>query len=434
MKYKMFLLWLTQGLVFTVALKAHPQDSLLLEQVIDKVLQKNPLIEQSLHKIDAANAQIGLSKSINYPFASADISYDRIGPVIQFHIPDAGTFALFPADNYDAHIAAQYTIYDFGKSRTETELAKNGFVREQQNTQALRNRLAYQTVNLFYAILYLQQDIQVLDKEIAALQNHLDVAQKRANTGSATEFDVLTTRVRVSNAQSQKVDAENILQKQWLLLRSLLADSTGEINIKGDFGAEFAELSDRPALLAQALSERQEMKLAENNIRQSAIAVQLASMNNNAQLKINGMLGVKNGYIPDLNEPRFNWLAGIGLHIPLFDGYATHFKEQQARANLAAAESYSNEIRRQVSTEVNQAVEDVLAQKRKLAAADLQLQQANEAVSLANRQYQAGVVTNLELLDAHTAQAQSRLQKSKVLYNLVLSEYKLEQVLGKKNW
>jgi len=431
----MLLGWLILSLFSALTAQAQQQDSLLLEQVINRVLEKNPLIEQSLHKIEAANAQIEMSNSASYPFAAAEVTYSRIGPLIQLNIPDAGSFSLFPADNYDAHVSAQYTIYDFGKRQTETELAKNRFVHAQQSTQAARNMLAYRTVNLFYSILYLQQNIHVLEKEISALREHLAVAEKRAQTGSATSFDVLSTRVRVSNAENQKIDVQNTLQKQWILLRSLMGiDDTQDMHLKGNFSAASFLIEDRQTLLTKALGERQEMKLATNNIRHFEIALQLASLGNKAQLKINGMLGIKNGYIPDLNEPKFNWMAGVGLHIPLFDGYAVHFKEQQAQADLAAAEAYRNEVRRQVSTEVNQAIEDVITQKKKLDAADLQLQQASEAVSLANKQYDAGVVTNLELLDAHTAQAQTRLYKSKVLYSLVLYEYKLEQALGKKNW
>ena len=176
------------------------------------------------------------------------------------------------------------------------------------------------------------------------------------------------------------------------------------------------------------------MKIADNNTRHFEIALQLSKLNNAIQIKANGLVGLKNGYIPDLNALKFNWVAGVGLHIPLFDGYATHFKEQLAQANLSVAEAHRAEVQRLISTEVNQAIEDVLAQKKKLSAADLQLEQASAAVSLANKQYEAGVVTNLELLDAHTTQAQSRLLKSKALYNLALSEYKLQQAIGEKNW
>ena len=257
MKCKIFSIWLTLVLTTVTIAQTLPQDSLTVEQVIRKVLKNSPLIEQSLHKIEAANAQIEWSRSADYPIAAAEASYSRIGPLIELTIPDAGTFSLFPANNYDAHIGAQYTIYDFGKRKTTGELAQNGLVSAKQSTQTTRNMLAYRTINLFYSILYLQQNIRVLDKEIAAFQEHLDVARKRAETGSATPFDVLTTRVRVSNAENQKVDVENILQKQWLLLQSLMAiDSTQQPNLKGDFTLEYLAVEDQQALLIQALDQR----------------------------------------------------------------------------------------------------------------------------------------------------------------------------------
>ena len=435
MKYRMYLRWLFFTLFSAVAAHAQQPDSLALEQVVQRVLENNPLIEQSIHKIDAAQAQINLSKSTTYPFAAAEVSYDRIGPVPEINLPDAGSFSLFPEDNYDAHVAMQYTVYDYGKRKKQTALAENGMERAQQSTQAIRNNLAYRTVQVFYSILFLQQNINVLDEEISALRSHLNVAQKRADTGSATPFDVLTTRVRVSNAENQRVEIVNVLQKQKLLLKSLMGLEDDQVlQVKGDFTALPIANPEKNSLVTNALDARPEMKLATNSVNHFALATQLAALGNKAQIKVNGVLGIKNGYIPNLNDPKVNWVAGIGLHLPLFDGHATQFKQEQAQAERAAAESYRNEVQRRITTEVSQAVEDVVTQKKKLAAADLQLEQANEAVSLANKQYDAGVVTNLELLDAQTVQAQSKLLKSKVLYNLVLSEYQLERASGLKNW
>ena len=55
-----------------------------------------------------------------------------------------------------------------------------------------------------------------------APEAHMAVAEKKQQTGSATEFDVLTIRVRVANARSDKVDVESVLEKQNIALKRLL--------------------------------------------------------------------------------------------------------------------------------------------------------------------------------------------------------------------
>ena len=411
--------------------QAQQPDSLTLDQAIQKVLESHPLLEQSAHKIEAAQAGINLSESTSYPYIEGELSYSRIGPVPTLSIPDMGSFSLFPADNYDAHVGVGYTLYDFGKRKTGTELAQNGLNAATEDKQETQNRLAFQTVSVFYSILFLQKEIEVLDEEIAALQSHLDVTEKRVQTGSATSFDVLTTRVRVSNTQNEKVDAESELQKQLLMLKSILGvKSTEKISLKGDFNSILPAVPENSMWLELAYKQRSEMKMALNALNRFEIESRLAALGNKPMVKLHGLFGIKDGYIPDLTQPKFNWVAGVGINIPLFDGYATHFKEQQAQANLAAARSYSEEVRRELSIEVNQAIEDVTARKKKLEATQLQLDQANEAVTLADKQYENGVVTNLELLDARAAQAQARLLKTRALYNLVLSEYRLEMVSG----
>ena len=130
--------------------QAQQPDSLTLDQAIQKVLESHPLLEQSEHKIEAAQAGINLSESTSYPYIEGELSYSRIGPVPTLSIPDMGSFSLFPADNYDAHVGVGYTLYDFGKRKTGIELAQNGLNAATEDKQETQNRLAFQTVSVFY--------------------------------------------------------------------------------------------------------------------------------------------------------------------------------------------------------------------------------------------------------------------------------------------
>jgi outer membrane protein len=144
--------------------------------------------------------------------------------------------------------------------------------------------------------------------------------------------------------------------------------------------------------------------------------------------------GFKNGYIPNLNTPKANYTAGISLQIPVFNGRRSHYMTVGARADLAAAKARTAGIEQQVVSEVNQAVEALKASLDKIRNSEIQVQQAEEAISLANTQYEAGVVTNLDLLDAQTAYAQAKLIHLRALYQYTMSRNQLNQAVGAKVW
>ena len=408
--------------------------SLTLDEAIQQVMRNHPLIEQAQQRVQASQARVDESRSFYYPELDAMATYSRIGPVPSIDIPNLGSFSLFPENNYDAHLAARHTLFDFGRRSTQTALARSERQAAEDQIEQVKSELAYQTVQVYYTILFLQEDIRVLDDEINALNEHLSISEKKAQTGSATDFDVLTTRVRVANANSQRVDVESALQKQNILLKRLMGvPGDQEIRLQGDFTSQYTEISP-DSLMSDALAQRREMILARDAETSLEIQHRLASLGDRPSLKANLLLGVKNGYIPDLNEPRVNWVAGAQVQMPLFNGFRTRYRKQESEANLAAARAHTRDVSQQVRSEVRQALADIRAKQEKIQATQLQLEQAEQALSLAKKQYEIGVITNLDLLDTQTSHLEANLNHLRALYQMILSSYALEKTAGSKIW
>ncbi len=198
------LLWLP-GLTMT-----QPQmpDSLTVEQAVQLVLQNHPAIQQASQSVIAAGARVKQSRSAYYPEIEANAFYSRVGPVPSLEVPGLGSLALFPINNYNANLSVRHTFFDFGKRLAAVELAQSFEQTAGNNMEFLKTTLAFQTVEMFYAILYLHENLNVQNDLIDALNQHLVVTQKKAQTGTATDFDVLTTQVRVATAKSQKISID----------------------------------------------------------------------------------------------------------------------------------------------------------------------------------------------------------------------------------
>jgi outer membrane protein TolC len=144
--------------------------------------------------------------------------------------------------------------------------------------------------------------------------------------------------------------------------------------------------------------------------------------------------GFKNGYVPDLNALKVNFSAGVQLQFPLFDGHRTKHQKYEAEASLRSAKAYTEDLKQQIATDVQQAIASAGASLEKIENAEIQIKQAEEAVSIAKTKYEAGVVTNLDLLDTQTTLTQAKLNHLRALYNFAVSLVAVDRATGKRMW
>jgi outer membrane protein len=406
------------------------QDSMTVEQAVQRVLQTHPAIDQARANIRAAEARTSQASSAKLPDVTSAASYAHIGPIPAFSFPVFGTIVLAPADDYNAHVAGQYTVYDFGKTASSVDLSKS---REQSLRDAMeltKTNLSLQTIRIFYTIILLQRSLKVQDEQIEALNQHLSVTQKRVEAGTATSFDVLTTQVRVAGAQNQRVDIQNSLEKQEAMLAQLLNLPTQSLPvIQGAFQQTTTSLNI-DSLSQLALEQRTELKLAHDAERSAERQKALNSRGNMPTVKVNAVYALNNGFEPNIYPVRGNWVWGAQAEVPIFDGGRVGHQEEEAEAAVQAEQAHGRDVESQIRSEVEQVVADVQAAAAKVQISELQLRQAHDAVAIARTQYETGSITNLDLLDAVTAESASKLMNLQAVYRFVISKYELERAIG----
>jgi outer membrane protein len=405
------------------------EDSLTLQQAIKLALTNQPLLKQAAEDINAAEAKIKQQNSFYYPRVNGDISYTRIGPIPTIQFGGVG-FTLAPDNNYDAHISASQLVYDFGKRDALIDLVKSYKLSSEDKLNLIKNNLSYQTVKVFYSIFFTEKGIKVKDEQINTLKKHIELTNKKVQSGSATDFDVLTTEVKVASVENQKIDLENALNKEKIYLKNLLGwSSDKELNLSGEFKVD-TSLFNNESLIQEAFQKRIEMKLARDAENSAMVTKQVASLTDRPTLNIIASYGIKNGYEPNLDVLRGNWAAGINASIPIFNGNLREAKVEEADANLKSSSAKILELERTIKSQVEQAFTDLKASRSKIKTSELQVRQAKDAVSRAEVRYRDGVITNLDLLDAETSLAEAKLLRLRVSYENVVNTYSLMQAVG----
>ena len=178
------------------------------------------------------------------------------------------------------------------------------------------------------------------------------------------------------------------------------------------------------------MQQRSELNLAHDAEQSAQRQKKLNALGNMPTLKVSVLYGLKNGYEPNIYPLRGNWVWGAQAQVPIFDGGRVSHQEEEAQATVQAEQAHTRDVEQQIRSDVEQVAADVQAAVSKVQISEVQLRQAHEAVTIARRQYETGSITNLDLLDAETAESAAKLMNLQALYRFVISKYELNRAIG----
>ena len=417
------------------AVKAAGEAPLTLETAIHLVRDNNPALKAAAEEMSAADARVTRSRSAYFPQITASAGYTWLDPVSEVSFGGGAPLQFMPHDNYDAKVTARATLLDFGKRGNNVDLALTGKKTAEHSLELARRELSWQTVQLFYGILFLHENLRVEEKQIAALNKALEYTTKRYQAGAATPFDLFSTKVRIAAARNRTLDLEHELRRSELTLRRLTGIAeNAPLTLQGSFVVTPTGGRAESGLVAQALEQRLELQLSKENETVAKLHRSLATKEGMPVVTGSISYGTTNGYQPDIHEMRNNVSGNLHLEIPLFTGFRTSAERQESAAQLRAATQRRLDTEQQVKTDVLETLHALQTASEKMTTTEVQVQQAELAAKHARARYENGMATALDLLDTEASLSQAELARLQVAYAYVLNNYTLKRVTGEIFW
>jgi len=403
-----------------------------LTDLITKAIDNYPKLKEANEYVSLSEAKKDLAYGAYMPVISGDASY-RYGkptPSISFPV-GAGVFqevSFLPANNFDLGLKVQQPIWDFGRTGANIKKSKSDIATSKDNLESVKNALAFQVAQVYFGIVFLNKSVEVQNEQIKLLEANEKLISDKIKNGDALKFDLLSTQVKKNNALNRLIDLQTQLSKQYDMMNMVTANS----------GYDYITAKDADGNLFNAdavnADNNFDIKVLNDKLATSNWDVKIAKRGWLPQLVANASAGYKNGFVPDINKLLFNYNVGVGLNIPIFSSARPNFQTKIAKINLQA-NTYSLEAQKlSLNKDIAQAKNEMAATMSKLKNYELQIEQANEALSLANVRYKGGVITNLELLSSQTNLQDAQLGKIQLEYNLLLSKLDLNRIGGSKFW
>jgi outer membrane protein TolC len=266
---------------------------------------------------------------------------------------------------------------------------------------------------------------------VTLAEKHYRNVKNLYEVGVASKFDLLRSEVQVANLKPQLIRARNSLSIAGLGLKTLLGlDLDRAIEIKGELSYTPLE-TDVQEAVRRALLQRPEINQLMFQRRMAAEMVKIARA---AGLPSVSIGGAYNFWANRFNFGNKNWenyyTVSLNMTVPIFNGFAIDAQVGQSKALLKELEWAQKGLSEAIRFEVEQAVLNYRQAKESLASQEKNVEQAQEAMRIAELNYSEGLATNLDVSTAQVALSQAKTNLSQALYDCVISLAQLEKAIG----
>ena len=417
---------------------AAAQMRLTLGEAVDLALSENPTIKVAELEIERFDYVKRQTWGNLLPQLSASGSYQR--SIVKSEMRGGISFG---ADNTFA-VQGDLSLPLFAPQIYRTmKLNDTQMAAAVEAARGSRITLVADVKKAFYNILLAEQSLEVLRESQATVQRTVDDTKLQYDNGLASEYDLLTAQVQLSNLHPTILQTETSVKLAKLLLKMYLSIPEDiEIEVEGELDgmrdqvlagtdgltADVTENSDLRTLeLQQELLQRQ-LKVANANRLPTLGAFGSATYTGNDMEPFMGM-GSTDG-------AKFFWThpitVGVQLSVPIFAGLTKMNKSREIKNQIKQISLQRTYAEQQINVQMQSALNDLLTAREKMFAQEQTVAQARKAYSISDTRYRAGAGTILELNSAQLAQTQAQLNYSQAIYDYLSAKAEYDRIAGKE--
>lgn len=393
----------------------------VLTGMIEEATRANASLAVAAARVRQARALAGLSESERGLQLNAGIGVQR-----------SGSEAVAPANVYQARLTASYELDLFGRLGAGVGAARADAAASEATYKSVLLSLQADVAQTYFRLRETDAELATLEKSVDLRTQSVKVNQSRYDNGDIGEFDLARAKTELASAKAEAIGLQRQRAQNEHALAVLLGKPAAAFTAEANPLPDVAVLPVIPAGLPSALLERRpDIAAAQRTMMASNERIGAARSAMFPALMLNGGLGTESASSGNLFKwDARSWVLGALLSMPILDGGRN--KANIARSEAVLAESTA--AYRQSVLVAFAEVEDNLAGLRVLSGQGEQLDaavvSARRSADLAQKLYQAGRSSYLDLLDAQRNLAAAERSAVQLRGNRAVTTVALIRSLG----
>lgn len=401
-----------------------------LEETIQRALLTNPSVKIAEYNRKAAKADYSAAKGARGISISLNHSTGRNGYADPQYNQQLDIWTKGIGNSHSNSITASLPIFTGGELQGQIGQAKANYRSMLSAEEQAYNEMKETATTGYFNMLNATNMKALRQESVDRLQAHLDNVIAQYNVGIVARADVLRSEVELANAQQNYITASNQYDVAEATLNNIIGTPLGTTLLLKDRLQYEPYENDMAYCLAYSEQHRPELKQAEYAVDSAEAALVVARSGHMPKVYANASNnwgGNGSDWPGDDDE---NWSVGVTASMNVFDSGVTWSKIHAAQENLAKAKEAQRQIKDNVELEVRTDYLNLREAEKRITTTQVAVASAEEDYHIAVVRYQAGVGTNIDVMDAQEALTQAKTNYYQALYNYNTSKAALNTSMG----
>lgn len=415
-------------MLLTATAPVMAQQTFSLKQCQEQALQNNIKIKTSNTDIRMAQESKAVARSRYIPTVSGTMTaFDASKDMLTIDMPtipglgSLGTMGMIN-DGQIAGVTAMMPLYAGGQIHNSNKLADLGVEIKKLQLSQNEGEVRYTVAQYYWQVVMLKAKLKTLDFVDAQLAEMHKNVQQAVDAGVSLQNDLLQVNLKQNEISSSRLKLTDALLISRMILAQYMGMGLDSVDV--DNFADYAMPSSPQSLYvapASALGNTAEYRMLQKNVDAQKLQQKITLGKNLPTLSLGGGYN----YMNLTDKGRTFWLGFATVSIPISSwlGGTHEVRKQKIAVENAQLSLHDNSemLQLQMVNKWNKVNESY----RQVELALKSIEQSEENLRLQSNQYQAGVRTMSDLLEAETIFQRSRDQfvDSFTTYQVSCAEY-----------
>ncbi len=359
-----------------------------LDAAIQRALRRNPTAQVAALDIERADALVRQARAASLPSLNGNATYTRLDHDRMF-----GNRLVAAKDQFNANLSLSVPLIAPGKWVQWSHAKDDANVLRLSSNEA-RRQLAIAVARSYLTVVSQHRVVEVNERALETARAHARYSAERLAGGLGRRIDAVRASQQVAGTQAS-VERSRVALRRAMEALGVLLGSEHPIDV-----AVEPELGGTPDQLEAKAGTESRLDVGVARARRRSAESKFRDSWTEFLPQLTGQFTPFYQTPATLTMPTTGWQAMLMLTVPLYDGGSRYGARAERRALWEQADLNLQGLLRQARSEVRIAFEAQRGAETALAAAREAAELANQAQQMAVRAYEAGALTNIEVIDA----------------------------------
>jgi len=407
-----------------ISAPAGAADTYSLEDLYRLALKKAEVIKVSEENVFVA--EMGQEKAYSFllPRATAfggairytEDKYNTAGSLVQ------------PLTAASWGVRVDETLSLSGRELTALGIAKDTVERSRRDLSAVKEIYLLAVAASYFDVFRSRRNLEIADANLERLGRYREAAEKRLKVGEVTKTVLLRAEGELSGAQSDRLRAANAASLAQANLARIVGIPQG-FELREE---PYVEDELRPLAYYRETAEKERSDLKSLEI-QKKISEDQVLFTKGSYWPSLSLSAVYAGADQDPASSTINRESVYGaalLNFPFFEGGLRKAEVKEAMARERQTRYFYEDLRKAIGIEVESAYLEVATQKGQIRFLQDQLTYARDNYNAVSRQFEFGLSSSIDVIDANTLLVSAEQRLAEALYSYQTSVLSLKKATG----